>query len=149
MQKMGVFTKGLAVIGSVLVSLPIVAPVIFSLLLYASERIFRFDYLMPAELFLFVLVGGALLLWAALRARLRIKHIAWSLGLAPAVLIVGQAIALLTGLASGAAEPVGWRWNLVLAFLVLYDLIVIALAVGGFLLVKDLFHSQNFENSSV
>ena len=148
MQKIGVFTKVLAVTGFVLAGLPIVAPVFFSLILYASERIFRFDYLMPAELLLFLLVGGALLLWAALRARVRVKQIAWSLGLAPAVLIVGQAIAILTGLASGAAEPAGWKWILVLAFLVLYDLIVIALAVGGFLLVKDLFQSREPGSSS-
>ncbi len=35
------------------------------------ERIFRFDYLMPAELFPATLVGGGLLIWAALRAHSR------------------------------------------------------------------------------
>ncbi len=88
------------------------------------------------------------MLWATLRARLRVKHIAWSLGLAPAMLIVGQTIAVLTGLASGTAEPVGWRWYLVVAFLVLYGLIVIALVVGGFLLVRDLFRSTKEKASS-
>lgn len=148
MRKSGIFTKILAITGSILVSFPVLAPLIFGLLAFIVERRFRFDYLMPAELFLFALAGGIMLLWAALRAHARVKHIAWSLGLAVVLPVLGQVIAVLTGLASGAAEPVGWKWILVLAFLVLYDLMLIALAVGGFLMVRDLFLSQNIKVSS-
>ncbi len=142
MRKSGIFTKVLAIIGSILVSLPILAPVFFSLLVYVYERIFRFDYLMPAELFPSALMGGILLVWATLRAHRRVKHIALSWGLAVFMLVAGQVIAALTGLASGAIEPVGWRWALVLASLALYALMLVVLAVGGFLLTGDLFKTS-------
>jgi peptidoglycan/LPS O-acetylase OafA/YrhL len=139
MQKIGVFTKVLAIAGALLVSFPILAPVVLTLVFYASEGIFRFDYLMPAELFLSALLGGILLIWAALRAHRRLRHITWSLSLAVIMLVGGQVAAVLTGLASGAAEPVGWRWALVAASLGLYVLMLVVMAVGGFLLVGDCF----------
>jgi len=44
-----------------------------------------------------------------------------------------------TGLASGAAEPAGWRLALVAAALAIYTLAVIAAGVGGILLLRELF----------
>jgi hypothetical protein len=106
------------------------------------ERIFRFDYLMPAELFPFALVGSGLLLWAALRAHSRTKPIGWGLGIAILTLFGGQGIAVLTGLASGEIEPIGWIWWLVLASLVLYSLALIFIGTGGALLLRDLFRQR-------
>ena len=74
-EKRGIFTKILAVAGTVLVWIPLLAPVFFSVMFLIRTGMFRMDYLMPAELFLFALVGGVLLIWAALRARAR-----WRLG---------------------------------------------------------------------
>jgi len=139
MEKKGVFTKILAIVGTVLVWLPIVAPVIFSVAAWIEGRRFRFDYLMPAELFPAALVGGGLLLWAALRARSRRGLIAWGLGIAAGLLVGGQVLAVVTGLASGATEPTGWWWGLVLGSLVVYSLALIAIGVGGVLLLRDLF----------
>lgn len=148
MHKSGIFTKILAITGSILVSFPVLAPLIFGLLAFIVERRFHFDYLMPAELFFFALAGGVMLLWAALRAHARVKHIAWGLSLAVVLPVLGQVIAVLTGLASGATEPVGWKWALVVISLGLYCLMLIVLAIGGFLLMRDLFHSQNQKTSS-
>ncbi|MBN1811399.1 MAG: hypothetical protein JXA14_06160 [Anaerolineae bacterium] len=86
-----------------------------------TERIFRFDYLLPAEFFLAALVGGGLLVWAALRARSRRRLIGWGLGIAVGLLVGGQALAVVTGLASGETEPTGWWWVLVLASIVVYS----------------------------
>lgn len=108
MEKMGVLTKILAIAGTALVWFPILAPVLLSLALLVKERVFRVDYLMPAELFLAALVGGGLLIWAALRARSPWRLIGWGLGIAVGLLVGGQALAVLTGLASGETEPVGW-----------------------------------------
>jgi hypothetical protein len=139
MEKRGALTKTLAIAGTLLVWFPILAPVLFSVTMIIQARIFRFDYLMPAELFPAALVGGAALLWAALRARLRRRPIAWSLGVAVALLVGSQVLAVVTGLASGETEPAGWPWALVLASLAGYALALVAMGVGGALLLRDLF----------
>jgi hypothetical protein len=139
MKKINVFTKILAIAGTVLVWFPILAPILLSVVFMITNHIFRFDYLMPAELFLFALVGGGLLIWAALRARSRQRIIGWGLGIAAGMLVSGQVLAVVTGLASGETEPVGWRLVLVLASLVIYSLALVASGVGGILLLRDLF----------
>jgi hypothetical protein len=141
MEKKNTFTKVLAIAGTSLVWLPILAPMLFSVAAFINMRIFRFDYLMPAELLPVVLVGGGLLIWAALRARSRGKLIGWSLGSAVGLLVLGQVLAVVTGLASGKAEPSGLRWALVISFLAAYVLAVIVSGVGGVLLLRDLFKS--------
>ena len=138
MGKRGALTKILAVTGTVLVWFPILAPVLLSLALFISRRIFRFDYLMPAELFLVALAGGALLIWAALRARARWALIGWGLGIAAGMLVGGQALAVATGLASGETEPAGWPWALVLASLAILWLALIVVDIGAVLFVRDL-----------
>ena len=142
MEKKGAFTKTLAIAGTVLAWFPILAPVLLSVVVILQARIFRFDYLMPAELFPSALVGGGALLWAALRARSRRRLIAWSLGLAVALLASSQGLAVVTGLASGEAEPAGWRLAVVLAPLAGYGLALIAMGVGGALLLGDLFRAR-------
>ncbi len=142
MGKRDIFTKTLASIGTVLVCFPILMPVLISAILLIGERIFRLDYLMPAELGLFVLAGSLLLIWASVRARLRRGIIAWGIGIAIGMLVGGQALASATGLASGEIEPQGIWWLLVLTSLVLYDLAVILIGVGGVLLIRDLFKAS-------
>ena len=137
--KRGTFTKVLAIVGTVLVWFPILAPVFFSVVFVIRAHAFHFDYLMPAELFLAALVGGGLLIWAALRARSRRRLICWGLGIAVALLFGSQGLAVITGLASGATPPTGWQMVLVLAMLAVYSLMLIVIGVGGVLLVRDLF----------
>jgi len=139
MENKGILTKILAIVGILLVWFPILGPILLSIAVLISEHAFRFDYLMPAELFPAGLAGGGLLLWAALRARSRRRLIGWGLGIAVGLLVGGQVLAVLTGLASGAAEPAGWWWALVFASLVLYSLALVAMGVGGVLLLRDLF----------
>jgi hypothetical protein len=135
-------TNILAVVGALLIWFPILAPVLFTLAFAFSEREFRFDYLMPAELFPFALAGSVLLLWAALRVRSRQRMIAWGLGVAVVMLFGGQLLAVVTGLASGEMEPAGWWWALVLASIIVYSLSLIEIGVGGALLLGDLFKGQ-------
>ena len=139
MKDKGIFTKILAIVGTVLVWFPILAPIIFSVALFIRAHLFRMDYLMPAELFPFALAGGLLLIWAAIRARARLKLIGWGLGIAVGMLVGGQALAVATGLASGETEPTGLPWALVIGSLIAFILALIAVGVGGVLLLKDLF----------
>lgn len=140
MGKKGVLNKKLAIVGTALVWLPLLAPILFSLIVLATRPVFRFDYLMPAEFFLVALVGGGLLLWAALRARSRRGLIGGGLGVAVVLLVGGgQALAVATGLASGAIEPAGVWWVLVLASIAGYSLALAVMGVGGALLLRHLF----------
>ena len=139
MKRKGTFTKILAIVGTVLVWFPILAPILLSAVVTIIDRVFRFDYLMPAELFPAALAGGGLLVWAGLRARSRWKLVGWGLGIAASLLVIGQVVAVVSGLASGATEPAGLWWILVLVSLVAYSLALIAIGVGGVLLLRDLF----------
>ena len=149
MEKKGVLTKILAIVGTMLVWFPILAPVLLSVAVIITERMFRFDYLMPAELFPATLVGGGLLIWAALRARSRRGIIGWGLGSAVGLLVGGQALAVATGLASGETEPAGWWWALVLASIVVYSLALVVIGVGGVLLLRDLFKPSRLSTESL
>lgn len=139
MKKNTVLTRILAISGTVLVVFPILAPVLFSGFRFASGRIFNFDYLMPAELFPIALIGSGLLLWASIRARSHRVWIAGGLVAAVVLLFGGQGLAVITGLASGETEPSGWPMTLVLSALGLYALALLVIAVGGVLLLRDLF----------
>jgi hypothetical protein len=137
-EKMDRLTKALAVTGTVLVWLPLLAPLAFAVLFFFERASFGFDYLMPAELFLVVLLGSAVLFWAALRAHSYVRLVGGGFILAVIVLVAGQWIAVATGLASGETPPTGWRWGLVIGSLAIYWLGLIVVGTGGVLLVRDL-----------
>ena len=139
MESKGVLTKILAIAGTVLVWFPILAPILITTILFVQEQIFRFDYLMPAELGLFAFGGGILLLVAAIRAHSHAKLIGWGLGIALLLIVGGQALAVVTGLADGSTGIGGWQWILVLGALILYALAVIEVGIGGILLLRDVF----------
>lgn len=138
-MKTDALSKVLAVAGTVLLWIPIVATLGLSLIGSIASGEFRFDWLMPAELFPAVLLGGVLLLFAALRAHSRRGLVGWGIGVAIALLFGGQMLAVVTGLASGDREPTGWIAVVVTAAIAAYALAVVELAVSGVLLVRDLF----------
>ena len=148
MENKGAFTKGLAITGTVLIWLPILAPIVFSLIRFIQRRVFQFDYLMPAELGLFAFGGGILLLVAAIRTHSHMKLIGWGLGIALVMILGGQALAVVTGLADGSTEIGGWQWVLVLGSLILYTLAIVDVGIGGILLLRDLFKHQQLSMQS-
>jgi hypothetical protein len=131
-------TRVLAILGTVLVWVVLMAPLLFSLVRLFSRGRFMVDYLMPAELFPLALAGGLLLLWSALRARSGVARVAWSLGIAVAALVASQLVAVVTGLASGAREAEGWPWALLLAVYAVFLLALVVLAVTGIQLCRRL-----------
>ncbi len=143
MKKRGALTKILAIAGTALVWCPLLAPVLLSAIVIITQRLFRFDYLMPAELSPLALVGGGLLFWAAIRARSHRNMIGWGFGTSIIILIIGQVLAVVTGLASGKAERFGWWWILVLASIIIYTLALIAVGIGGILLLCVLFKKKD------
>jgi hypothetical protein len=142
MGKRNLLTKILAIAGAVMVWLPILAPFVLGIVSLATDGVYRLDFLMPAELFPLVLIGGGLLYWADRRANSQQKLVGWSLILTVVFLISCQGLAVITGLASGEAEPAGFPLLAVTYLLACYILGVVAEGVGGFFLIKDLFKSQ-------
>jgi len=138
MEKKDVLSKILAIAGTILVWFTLFAPVLMTIVFFIRSGEFHFDFLMPAELFLVALVGAGLLLWAALRTRRRVKLLLASFCLALLGLLGGQALAVVTGLASGATEPGGWQWVLVLGCIFLYILMLVVMGIAGLLLLRDL-----------
>lgn len=136
------FSKALVVGGAVLVWLPLLAPLFFGVISYVTDGVFRFDYLMPAELFLVVLVGGGMLVWAAQRSGVYLKPILLGMVEAIMALIAAQATAVVTGLASGETAVGGWQWAVVLALLALYWLAVAFTGVMAIALLRELFGTK-------
>jgi hypothetical protein len=149
MSNRGLLTKILVLLGTVLAWFPILAPILLSGAELIRAHLFRFDYLMPAEFFPAALVGGGLLFWAALRVRSRRIMIGVGLSVAGGLLAAGQIIAEVTGLASGKSSPVGFWWALVLVSLAVYCLALVVIAVGGTLLIRDLFKRSQFRPQGV
>ena len=142
MQKRDVLTKILAIVGTILVGLPVVAPIVFGLLRLFRGASFLVDYLMPAELGFLVLAGALMLLWAAIRVRAYIKWIAWSIGLAILLVMGAQWLAVVTGLADGSIQPGGWKMAVVTGGIIAYDLAVISLLVAGIQLIRKVFKRE-------
>lgn len=142
MNPRSTLTRALALLGAIAVWLPIAATLATSAIGSAQAGAFRMDYLMPAELFPAAIVGGGLLIWAAFRAHSHKRLIGWGVALAMGSLFLGQVLAIVTGLASGEMQPTGWPWGLVVAALAVYVGAVIAIGVGGVLLVRDVFTQE-------
>jgi hypothetical protein len=134
MKKKDGLSKTLTIAGTVLVWIPILATIILGLVSLVMDGIYRLDYLMPAELGILVFVGGALLLWAVIRAKSRQGIIAWGLGVAAA------SIAIL--MVFGDVVPGSLEWAIAITLLIAYSLAIIVMGVGGILLWMDLFRKK-------
>ena len=128
--------------GTVLVSLPIVAPLVFGLFSLVRSGRFRFDFLMPGELFFLVLGGAALLIWAAIRAKKFLKAIAWLIGGAIVLLVAVQGFAQISGLAHGETGQDSWQFALTVGVFIVFDLAVLALFLIGIRLTVQVFKKQ-------
>ncbi len=143
MAKRNILTRILAIGGTVLVGLPILAPLVLAVLFWFKEGVFRLDYLMPMELIFVALLGGCVLLLAAVRAHSRWRgSLGWALGVAAASPPLAQGLAVLTGLASRERVMADWPMGLVLAFVVLYSLALIVMVGLGVLLTRQVFQQR-------
>jgi hypothetical protein len=132
--------KGLAIAGTIFVWLPILVPVFLCIVILIVDGEFLFDFIMPAELFPAVIVGGVLLGFASSLARSRQIMIGLCIAVAIFSLIMCVVFAQVSGLASGDNPAEGLRLVIVAIPLVIYILAVIALGIGGVLLMRDLFN---------
>ncbi len=136
-----VLAKIFAIAGTLLVLGPIVFMLVTSVAGSVRSGSFRCDYMLPAELGLFVLIGMALLLTAAILAKMFIKPIAWTIGAIILLLVGSQLLAVVIGLASGRVQPeeapIGMA--VVIGSLIAFDAAVTLMGVFGILLICRLF----------
>jgi hypothetical protein len=137
MKNKNLLSKILAIAAAALLLLPILFMLFTGIAGSIMSKEWRMDYMLPAELFPFVLAGIAALLWACIRERYLIKPIAWTVG-AGLFLVVGcQLFAVVTGLASGRVETPGLI-AVVIAALIGYDLCV---ALLGYFAIRLTIHT--------
>lgn len=142
MVRTGGLTRGLALTGIILTWFPIAMTVLTSVAGTIRSRHFRLDWLMPAELFPAALLGSGLLLWAAWRLLYKRAWVGGGLGAMLLLLGGGQALAVVSGLASGETEPVGLAWGLVVASLALYVLALLVIAITGIFITRRAFQRK-------
>lgn len=135
----------LAVIGTVLLWTPIVAPILFSLAAGLTRRGWHLDTLMPAELFPIVLVGGGALIAAALWARALRMPITGAVIGSLVLLASTQAFAEVTGLANRKEGHAAWVLPTAQVGLAGYVVLVVASAILGGKLVRRLVREDDDE----
>jgi len=129
-EKKDALAKVPAIIGTVLVWIPVLAPIILGFISLTTDGIYRFDYLMPAELGILVFIGGVLLLWGATRAKSRQGIVAWMFGIA--------AVSILILFTFGDVVPGSWEWMVAIGLLIAYSLAIVGMGIGGIFLWRDL-----------
>jgi len=137
-----VMIKILAVLGTATVLAPFVFMIITSIIGSLSIGVFRMDYLIPAELAPLVLLGALMIFWAALLSSYRIKLIISTMVAAMVFLALSMIIAAMSGLASGAMQPKGTVWAIVILTLILYGITTAGIGVEGIMLIKKLFKNK-------
>lgn len=135
-------TKIFALGGTILLWGPILFMFLTSIVGSIMSREFLFDYLMLAEVFFIVAPGLALLILASIFARTFVKWFAWGTGAILATLAGGQLLAVASGIASGAHAPSGFAFAVIIAAIVDFNLLIIALAVLGIVLVWRVFSKK-------
>ena len=129
----------LAVAGTVLVGIPLAAPIVLAAIFFVRSGRFHLDFLMPGELFVVVLGGGVVLFASSLVSRQRRSLTGWLLLGAGVLFVFSMVLAITTGLASGETPAEGWPLAIVLGSYGLYVVAVVALFVEGAGLCRRLF----------
>ena len=135
-------TKVFAVSGTVVLWAPILFMFVTAIIGSIAGKALLFDYLMLAELFPIVALGLILLVLSSLLSRTFRKWFGWGSVAALLALTSAQILATASGLASGALAESGGVFVTVIAAIVIYNVIIVALAILAILLLRRLFQKQ-------
>ena len=135
-------TKIFAVSGTIVLWAPILFLFVTAIVGSIAGKTLLFDYLMLAELFPIVALGLILLVLASLLSRTFRKWFGWGSVAALLALTGAQILATASGLASGALAESGGVFATVIAAIVIYNVIVGALAILAMILLRRLFQKQ-------
>ena len=141
-------SKVFAIAGAVLLWGPIAFMFLTAIVGTLASGTLLFDYLMLAELFPLVAFGMVMLVLASLLTHRFRKWFGWGAVAALVVLSAGQVLATVSGLASGEISEAGAVFPLVIGAIVLYNIIVVALAVLAIVLILQLFRKKSEEQDA-
>lgn len=134
-------SKIISIIGTILIWIPIIAPIFFTLILLFIRKIFAFDFLMPMELLFLVIIGAIFLIATSIIMKYNWKTIGISFCIIISMFIIIQLIANLIGIVSGRTEITTIMYVIMITFVVIYIISLIILGISSILLVKKLFKS--------
>ncbi len=109
--------------------LPICLPPALSIAFFIKTGRLVYDILMPAELFLFTLIGGGGMIALMLLNKESYKNLIIFTTLATLNIVVSQIYADLSGLAHGETKPVGIHLIAITIFVTLYHLLAFLVAL--------------------
>ena len=136
MKNKSLISKIIAITGTILVWIPIIAPVLLTIIFLIIKGRFAFDFLMPMELIFLVIIGAILLIISSIIMKFKWKIIGISLGTIISIFILGQFIAEITGIASGETEMTSTLYFIMITFVIIYIISLIILGISGITLVK-------------
>ena len=134
--------KIFAISGTVMLWAPILFMFITAIFGSIARKTLLFDYLMLAEMFPIVALGLVLLIIATLLTRTFRKWFGWGSVAALVALVVGNMIAVASGLASGTASESGGYFMIVIASIVVFNILVVALAILAIMLLRRIFQKK-------
>lgn len=134
--------KVCALVGMLALWAPILFMFLTAIVGSIAGKALLFDYLTLAELGFIVIPGLVVLFLSSLLAGHHQKWFGWGGALAVLLLVGALALAAVSGLASGALPIGGPVFIAVIAAIVAYDILVVALAILSIFLVKKLFRKQ-------
>lgn len=147
MNRARLVDRTLSAVGVVLAAFPLLATVGLGLAASLSQRALLVDWFLPAELLPVHLAGVAGLAFVAFRSRRRRWPIVAGVLAQIVALVLVQAAATATGLATGDREPQGWPWALVVGLFAVFFLAHVATVVSGVLLARDARRDATDEGS--
>ncbi len=137
MKRNDALVRSLALVGTTLVALPLLAPIVLGLASMGRFGSLRIDYLMPFEAYPVTLVGVLLVVAASLWARSRRAATAITVGVMFGGIVLGSVAAQLTGIADSVETLDTWRYVLTGGLAGISLLAQCALVVLGILMVRD------------
>lgn len=143
MDKQMTVIKILAICGTLLTWFPILITPILSALLTGLTK---FDYLLPAELFIISLIGILMLIGAAFWLRIDPRPPITIACVAFGVLIFGQIVAAFSEHVVGIITSGSFISNFIMVTVIIYILAVIVLGVMGIMLTINLFRDDDKPN---
>lgn len=123
--------KILTIIGTILLFVPFVFMVLTSIVGSIIRQKFLMDYLITMELFPVILIGSLMIVVVSFMAKINKKRSIALTSLLCLSLIAPQAIAVVTGIASGDTPPQGAMWLLILFLVLMYNVILTAVCVNA------------------
>jgi hypothetical protein len=127
--------------GVILVWLPILVPVVITIIFLLQSGLFRFDFLMPAEMAVFFLIGGILLLGALRLSGGENRLIPAGFWTAAGAFLLLSILMPIVSHFGGASAKRAWA-PAAIVLIVVYTIAVVLECAGGVQLVYRLFRPE-------